>query len=68
MNKSIALFAILAASAMADECDPDYTCTLYDDLYMREGNGYYAFCLNDKHDSNAYSLMNGEVYGNFKPD
>ena len=47
MNKSIALFAILAASAAAQEdCDPDYQCTLYDLEDFDESNGYYSFCMN----------------------
>ena len=47
MNKSIALIAILAASAAAKEdCNPDYQCTLYDLEDFDESNGYYSFCIN----------------------
>ena len=68
MNKSIALFAILAASATTAKCDPDYECTLYDEKYLLESNGYYSFCLDDKHDSTAYSFVSDNVYGTFKPE
>ena len=39
MNKSIALIALLAVSAFADECDPDLQCTLYDAENYDESNG-----------------------------
>ena len=40
MNKSIALLALLAASATA-KCDRDYECTLYDLEYLDNSNGSY---------------------------
>ena len=72
MNKSISLIALLAASALAEECDPAFQCTLYDAKNFDESNGYYSFCMKktdagEYDTSSAFSFTDTE-YGSFKPE
>lgn len=71
INKTTAILVLLAASAAADDCLPEYQCTLYNLEDFDEDNGSYSFCLSQSihgeyPDSVAYSFI-PESFGNFDP-